>query len=187
MIEWHQFDPLEFDKKDDSMKKDVSVLLVCLLLSALCVGCGNQKAEPTQTTTTTAIGNPWSDWDSLEDAESAVGFSFGLPDVIADRYHAVSFRTLNGELIQVVYSDEDSEICVRKQAGNVQDISGDYNEYETCTEEDHTGGTITTYRNSDNNAVKQIISYNGYSWSLVAPNGFWGDSNQDFVNMIWED
>ena len=168
------------------MKKDVSVLLLCLMLSALCVGCGNQKTEPAQPTTTTTIGNPWSDWDALEDAESAVGFSFGLPDVIADRYHAVSFRTLNGELIQVVYSDEDSEVCVRKQAGNVQDISGDYNEYEICAETSRSGGTVTRYQNFDTPAVKQLISYDGYSWSLVAANGYWEDSNEAFLRAIFE-
>ena len=84
--------------------------LYCLLgISAIYAGCGKQVPE--QTSQTTAIGNPWTDWDSLEEAESAVGFSFGLPEVIADSYQAVSIRTLNNELIEVTYRDESFEVC----------------------------------------------------------------------------
>ena len=168
------------------MKKAVSSILLCLMLSAICAGCGNQKAEQAQASQTTMIGNPWSDWDSIEKAESAIGFSFGLPEVIADRYHAVSIRTLNHELIEVVYLDEGFEVCVRKQAGEGQDISGDYNHYETCTETNLNGGTMTSYHNSTNQAVKQLISYNGYSWSLVAPNGYRDGSDSAFLSQIWE-
>ena len=168
------------------MKKSTSILLLCCAICAVCFGCGNQTAAQPQKSQTTAIANPWSDWDSIDAAETATGFSFGLPEVIADSYHADSIRTLNNELIQVVYRDEDFEVCVRKQPGEGQDISGDYNSYETCTETSLNGAAITNYHNSDNNAVKQLISYNGFSWSLVAPNGFWGDSNQDFANHILE-
>ena len=168
------------------MQKNASIILLCCIISAIFAGCWNQTVAQEQISQTTAIGNPWSDWDSIEEAESVIGFSFGLPEVIADSYNAVSIRTLNNELIEVVYRDEGFEVCVRKQKGEGQDISGDYNEYDTCTESNHNGGTITNYHNSNNNAVKQLISYKGYSWSLVAPNGCWGDSNWDFVNRIWE-
>ena len=167
------------------MKKFASMILLCFILFAVFAGCGNQAAEQEKKSQTTAIANPWSDWESIEEAEAAIGFTFGLPEVIADSYHAVSIRTLNNELIEVVYRDESFEVCVRKQKGEGQDISGDYNQYETCTQKDHNGGSITNYHNSDNNAVKQLISYKGYSWSLVAPNGCWGDSNWDFVSKIW--
>ena len=165
------------------MKKAVSMILMCLLIITVCVGCGNQMAEKKQTTT---IANPWSDWDSIEEAESKVGFSFGLPERIADSYDAVNIRTMNTELIEVVYLYEDFEVCVRKQKGEGQDISGDYNKYDTFTETSQNGGTVINYHNATNNAVKQIVSYKGYSWSLAAPNGYWGDSNADFLRIIWE-
>jgi hypothetical protein len=104
------------------MKKIISIILFCLIISTIYVGCGKQMEENEKTSQTAAIGNPWSDWDSIEEAESVIGFLFGLPEVIAESY----------------------------------------------------------------NAVKQIISYNGYSWSLVAPNGCRGDYNRDFGSKIWE-
>ena len=167
------------------MKKVSSMILLCFILFGIFAGCGNQAKEQEKKSQTTAIANPWSDWDSMEEAEEAIGFVFGLPEVIADSYHAVSIRTLNNELIEVVYRDASFEVCVRKQKGEGQDISGDYNQYDTRTEKDHNGGTIINCHNSNNNAVKQLISYKGYSWSLVAPNGCWGDSNQDFLSKIW--
>ena len=131
-----------------------------------------------------AIGNPWSDWDSIEEAEAAVGFSFALPEVIADTYVAEVFRTMNDELIEVVYRDEGFEVCVRKRKGEGQDISGDYNVYEICEETDYYGAVIMNYLNSVDPAAKQIISYHGYSWSLVAPNGYGVNLEREVLNWI---
>ena len=167
------------------MKKIMMGFVLSFMIFAIFAGCGKQTIA--QTSQPLTIANPWSDWDSMNEAEAAVGFSFGLPEVIADSYEAVTFRTMNKELIEVIYRDENFEVCVRKQAGEGQDISGDYNEYEICSETNRNGGTITTYGNSNNDAMRQVISYNGYSWSLVAPNGYWGDSNQDFVRKILEE
>lgn len=166
------------------MKKITSFLLSCVMVSAVFTGFGNQTAAPEETSQKTAIGNPWSSWTSIEEAENHIGFQFGLPEVIAESYHASAIRTLNKDLIEVIYRDESFEVCVRKQKEEGQDISGDYNKYEISTEINQNGGTIISCHNSKNAAVKQLISYKGYSWSLVAPNGYWGDSNQDFLNII---
>lgn len=166
------------------MKKGIAIVILFLMLPTLFLGCRKETTESEQKSQITAIGNPWSDWDSMEKAESAVGFSFGLPEVIADSYTLLRIRTMNKELLEVVYCYEDSEVCVRKQKGEGQDISGDYNQYDTCTETNQNGGTVVTYHNKDNNAIKQLIHYQGYSWSIVTADGFWGDSNHDFVRLI---
>ena len=169
------------------MKKTISIVILFCLVSAVFAGCGSQKAEQEQISQNTMIANPWSSWDSIAEAESVTGFSFGLPEVIVDKYTVFSVRTMNNELIEVKYSYEDFEICIRKQKGEGQDISGDYNSYETCTEtSDKSGAMIISHQNSSSSAMKQLISYHGYSWSLVASNGFWEDSNGDFLNKILE-
>ena len=167
------------------MKKLITVLL-CLVLPVLLAACGAAEEEEAEAAPVTQMGNPWSTWESIAEAEEAVGFSFGLPEVLADTYAAAEIQTMNGELIEVVYRDEAFEVCVRKQAGEGQDISGDYNRYDTCTEEKIGGGTVVYYSNSGNDAVRQQVSYQGYSWSLVAPNGYWGDSGAAFLNAILE-
>ena len=156
-------------------------IFLLMLIALLICGCGKQEIQ----SQTTFIGNPWSDWASMAEAEAAVGFPFGLPEVLGESFTATAYRTMNGELMEVIYRDGDSEIRVRKQVGEGQDISGDYNQYDTCTEETVPGGTLTHYHNSDSNALKQIISCNGYSWSVTASDGFPGDSNRDFLNVIF--
>ena len=168
------------------MKKVIVIILLCLITFSFLIGCENPKVVHKTKSQTTSIGNPWSDWETVDEAEAATGFSFGLPEVVADSYQSVAFRTLNRELIEVIYHDEDLEVRVRKQKGEGQDISGDYNQYDTCTEETFDGGTSSYYCNSGNNAVKQLISYKGYSWSLVAPNGYGDDSNWDFASEVLE-
>ena len=157
-----------------------------LALFACLAGCANQRPEPETTAQRAAIGNPWSQWASLEEAEAAVGFSFGLPEVISGHYTAEAYRTLNNELLEVIYRDGDFEVRVRKQKGEGQDISGDYNQYDTCTEYPFGSGTLTNYHNTGSPALKQVISCDGYCWSLTAPDGYWGDSNADFLNRILE-
>ena len=167
------------------MKKFIAILF-CLVFPVLFAGCGTTKAEEETVSQTAQIGNPWSTWTSAAEAEQAVGFSFGLPDVIADTYAAEAYRTMNNELLEAIYRDGDSEIRVRKQAGEGQDISGDYNTYEFCDEQNTNGGTVTSWHNSGDNAVKQIVSYQGYSWSFVASDGWWGEENQNFLNCVWD-
>lgn len=177
---------LKLEKGCDCVKKRRTRILLLLALFVCLAGCANQSPEPETTAQTVAIGNPWTQWASMEEAEAAVGFSFGLPEVIADHYTAEACRTLNDQLLEVIYRDGDFEVRVRKQKGENQDISGDYNQYDTCTEYPFGSGTLTNYHNSGSDAVKQVISCNGYSWSLTAPNGYWGDSNADFLNRILE-
>ena len=170
------------------MKKAISVILFCLMVCAFCVGCGKQTEPETpmqgQGMGMAAIANPWSQWSTIAEAEAAVGFSFGLPEVIANSYKAASISTMNKEMIQVIYRSDSAEVCIRKQSGEGQDISGDYNQYETCTEIICNGITVTNYQNSQNPARKQLLSCNGYSWSLVADKGYLGDADQAFLNSI---
>ena len=168
------------------MNRMIAIILVCFTVMFLSVGCERAKAAQDEESQMVQLGNPWSEWNSIAETESATDFTFELPDMIADYYTAAEFRTMNNELIEIVYKDQDGnfEVCVRKQKGEGQDISGDYNEYDTCNEENFQGGTITVYNNTNNNSVKIIISYQGYSWALMAPNGFQGDFNQEFLNHI---
>lgn len=135
------------------------------------------------------VSNPWSDWNSVTEAENAAGFSFGLPETIEGSYVAESYRTMSGEtpIIEVTYADEDWTVVVRKAPGEGQDISGIYDHNDIQTGERH-GEQITYYRQHDSksSSLKIVISDDGYSWSVYAPNGFWGGSCDGFLISIFE-
>lgn len=139
---------------------------------------------------TEGITYPWKYWDSLSDAEEAVGFAFGLPEVVADSYSAEGFCTMNGDagnVIEVFYRDDDYEVWVRKAKATegLVDISEDDSEYGASSEVYEEGGaTIVYYHKNQGDGLKALISYKGYNWSLIAPNGFWGDSCADFITGI---
>lgn len=158
--------------------KKFTAFVICFVLILSFPGCGS---EPEQ------IANPWKDWNSLKDAEEEIGFAFGLPETIADSYVAGSFRTMSGEtpLIEVTYSDPEYTVVIRKAIGEDTDISGVYDHNLSDTEEWRNGEEISYYRTREG-SLKIIFNHDGYSWSVYAPNGFWGDSCNDFLIAIFE-
>ena len=89
------------------MKKIVFSIIAVLLLTIL-VACG--KDDPSQ------VANPWQDHETLGEACAAVNFNMTYPEHI-DGYGDPIFRTLNQEIIEIIYPAADDEICIRKYAG----------------------------------------------------------------------
>lgn len=158
------------------MKKLVFLALILVLLT----GCG---ASSEDTAPLAQLANPWAEHESLSAAEEAVGFSLSIPETVEGSYQAESFRVMNGLLLEVTYRDRDFEVTVRKMSGEGQDISGDYRDYETLSVTELDDRTITNKLLED--SWLTLISYDGYSYSLYAPNGYWGDSHGGFLNHIF--
>lgn len=137
-------------------------LAVLLLLAA--AACG-QKAEPTQ------LVNPWLDHETLAEACHAVGFELTVPEHI-EGYDAPIYRTMNNELIEVIFPTENNEICIRKAVGGESgsDISGDYNDYteHTALHNDKISGILDGV---DGMGYRANWQSGKYSYSLTAANG----------------
>ena len=166
------------------MKRIMLILMLCLLLA----GCGSVAQIP-ETTEETApmlqMGNPWKDYASLKEAEAACGLDFPLEDVVADSYKAESYRVMNGELLEVTYRDYSFEVTVRMKAGEDDDISGVYEEFENITTFETDTHTIINKKIKDG-GILQLISKDGCSYSFYAPSHYWGDSNADFLVFLNE-
>ena len=164
------------------MKRIVFFLLVCLLIT----GC-SAAPQPTEATTEPAgglqIGNPWKDYSSLEEAETACGLRFPLGDTVAGSYVAESFRVLNGELLEVTYRNGISEVTVRMQSGEGRDIAGVYMEFEEVSTFETETYTLTN-KHIAGGGILQLAFSGGYSYSFYAPNGYAGDSNADFLAFL---
>ena len=164
--------------------KTILILLLCLMLT----GCGTE-ASSAETTVPEAevsvqIANPWVDYSSLAEAEAACGLDFPMPEIIADSYAAESFRVMNGQLLEVKYRDGDFSVTVRMQAGEGQDLSGVYGEFENVQTVEVDGATITGM--TIEGGALQLISKDGFSYSLYAPNHYWGDSNVEFLQYLYD-
>ena len=164
------------------MKYRIIPLLLCILLA----GCSTKPAQFSAPNAENfmQIANPWKDYSSLSEAEAACNLTFPMPEVIADSYIAESFRVMNGELLEVRYRDGDFSVTVRIQAGEGQDISGVYSESEN-EQTYEIDGAVICEKNIDG-GILQLISKDGYSYSLYAPNHYWGDSNMEFLEYLYD-
>lgn len=75
------------------------------------------------------IANPWSDFDTLEEAEADADVELALPESYQHFDHRI-YRAMHGEMIEVIYQDADGQEGFRiRKSRNTGDVSGDYNSY----------------------------------------------------------
>lgn len=166
------------------MKKTVLLLFLC---AGMLAGCStsepaSETIPPTQPGSVLQIANPWKSYDTLEEAEAVAGFSFPIPRTVADTYQAVSFRVMNNQLLEVIYDNSEYRVTIRMQPGEEPDISGVYESF-AYTQTQETDGATVTYKNNARQAL-YLVNYAGNSFSVYAPDGFWGISFEDFFAYI---
>ena len=98
------------------------------------------------------LANPFTDTDTLEEAQEIAGFEMEVPAAVSP-YTAVSYRAIEGEMLEIIFSDRKGEegYRIRKAAGE-DDISGDYNEDAKEKTIRLSDGTKVTLRGDKENA-----------------------------------
>lgn len=109
------------------------------------------------------IANPWSDFNTLEEAEADADVELTLPESYQHFDHRI-YRAMHGEMIEVIYQDADGQegFRIRKSRGS-EDISGDYTSYaqeKTLT----SGGRSVTIRG--NGDTISVATWNNHSLNL---------------------
>ena len=181
-------------------------LLLCALFLVVGTGCssqnsGTQNGAAQKTTKSAQRANPVKTYDSLAKAEKAAGFKFTVPEGVnvngAD-YAQYYWSTINNDLIEVRYGGEGDEVCYMRtagvskgdKAGEVTDISGDYNVYDKVKEVDITledGREATVTLKGQKNKFYLAL------WQLkgAKDNGIWnyaigirGVPEQDLLELV---
>lgn len=132
------------------------------------------------------LANPWLDHDTLDQACAAAGFDLTVPDHI-DGYDAPIYRTLDKEIIEVIYTADNDEICIRKYAGG-EDRSSDFGGHESYPH----GGYATEVNNcyhemGTESDVINLVSWSedDYSFIFFSQNGFTdSDALFDIVHQV---
>ena len=140
-----------------------------------------EQAETTHTENV-QIPNPWTDYDSKDDAAQAAGFDLAVPDEISGCSEK-SYRVLNAEgdvMFEIIYASGEDETARIRKAPGANDVSGDYNEYAE-TETVDAGGVSVTMK-GENGLVKLAIWTNGdYSYVLSVESGL---SQNDMAALV---
>lgn len=111
----------------------------------------------------TQIPNPIVEYKTLEEVQKVVGFDFKVPEEVKG-FETKNISVISNELIQVIYSNDNNEVCVRKAKGS-DDISGDYNVYKNIKTEKINGCDVTL--RGENNKIGSAVWTKGeYTYSV---------------------
>lgn len=122
--------------------------------------------EPPQEQTT--VANGMEDVDSASALSEKVGFEVRDLTGLLFTPDRVTYTSLWGETAQITYEGENQTVTYRKAPGK-EDISGDYNVYDTVTET-VAGETSVTLKGDEDGYVLALWTADGYSYALSLEN-----------------
>lgn len=117
----------------------------------------------------------------IDSIRREVGYDFALPDYMPSGYEFDSASLLFGELVQIVYTDGENKImyCIEDCD---EDISGDYNIYETVETVDMGGIAVTVRENGGK--CYSAVWHDGKAHALWLDEGFDRDEIEKIVCSI---
>lgn len=159
---------------------------VCAVMAVSMTACGSQKQTPSTTETSSVsqmqTSNPFVSCESIADAEKTAGFSLSLPEHAPDWATETTIRATQSGMIEVVYLGNDNELRIRKGTGT-EDISGDYNTYET--EEELSVGDMQVQVKGNAGKVSLATWNNGtHSFSISSSNGMAQEELNTLISSI---
>ena len=131
--------------------------------------------------------DPWIKDISLSEAEESAGFKLELPEVVADSYVAAGYQAIADEVIEVTYVYEDYTVIIKRAVGENRNYIDHSVTYENVSAEQYEGDLAVydiTHFSNESAASHTLISGNGYTWTIYAPNGYWEDSEMEFIHEI---
>ena len=158
------------------MKKVLSLVLALALVLTL-AACGPVATLPADV----EIPNPWQDFDTMTDAEAAIGYGMTAPETLAGLAPS-SFRVLDSDgdkILEIQYGGDDDRDSLRKGTDS-EDISGDYTDYAKT--ETVTVGDITVTEKGDGvNVFSAVWTKGDYSYAFFSTVGM---SAEAFAELI---
>ena len=153
------------------MKKILSLVLALALVLTL-AACGPVATLPADV----EIPNPWQDFDTMTDAEAAIGYGMTAPETLAGLAPS-SFRVLDSDgdkILEIQYGGDDDRASLRKGTDS-EDISGDYTDYAKT--ETVTVGDITVTEKGDGvNVFSAVWTKGDYSYAFFSTVGVSADT-----------
>lgn len=126
---------------------------------------------------------PYEEFNNIEQAEKAAGFDIEIPDSYSD-FSDRSISVMFGTMIEVQYRDAYGNPGLRiRKAGGTDDISGDYNIYDT-TAEIAVGDRPVTIKGNKDKYFLAVWSFEGYSYAVSAEQGASEDELLEIIKKI---
>ena len=127
-------------------------------------------------------GNPYAEYDTLEEAENTIGFEISVPDSYGG-YTEPYYAVIEGKILEVQYYNGDDRGMIISKSRRSEDISGDFNEYNTVTETEVNGNTVTIKGNGDEFSLALWVS-GDYSYSVSVSSGISESALKEIIEKI---
>ncbi len=129
----------------------------------------------------TQIPNPFTEYETIDEALKAVNFNALYPANAPEGYEVSDIFVMSGEMLQIVYKNADNEIIYRTQKGT-GDISGDYNTFKS-TQVLKVGDITASVRTSDN-GMSVIWTSNGLTYSVYSDKALTNESISSIISSV---
>ena len=157
--------------------KKLTTLALCLVLALSLAACGSPKESETQPTEAPVqIANPYVTCEDAASMQELAGLEVSLPESLPCWVNETIYRTIPGELVEVIYAGDTNEIRVRIANGS-RDISGVYGSQHSqetdiamgsytvhCTGDAAEDGSLTLF-------VCTWTTQDGRTYSVTSPEG----------------
>ena len=127
-------------------------------------------------------GNPYAEYDTLEEAENTIGFVISVPDSYGE-YTEPYYAVIEGKILEVQYYNGDDRGMIISKSRGSEDISGDFNEYNTVTETEVNGNTVTIKGSGDEFSLALWVS-GDYSYSVSVSSGISENALKEIIEKI---
>lgn len=129
----------------------------------------------------TQIPNPFTEYETIDEALKAVNFNALYPTNAPEGYEVSDIFVMSGEMLQIVYKNADNEIIYRTQKGT-GDISGDCNTFKS-TQALKVGDITASVRASDN-GMSVIWTSNGLTYSVYSDKALTNESISSIISSV---
>lgn len=129
----------------------------------------------------TQISNPFTEYETIDEALKAVNFNALYPANAPEGYEVSDIFVMSGEMLQIVYKNADNEIMDRTQKGT-EDISGDCNTFKS-TQALKVGDITASVRTSDN-GMSVIWTSNGLTYSVYSDKALTNESISSIISSV---
>lgn len=146
-------------------KKFIMLTICTAMLSAGTAFANEAPVTEAETATEIFCGmpNPFTDHDSLSQAEKAAGYKIKLPKSIAGSDRRV-YRT-GADILEVIYYKGDTEVARVRKGRGCHDISGDYNSYAQVERQTTANGFVELKGNNGKYTLANRVA-NSYSYAV---------------------
>ena len=130
------------------------------------------------------IPNPWQECASLEEAGRLAGFSFTAPETV-EGFSEKYIAAIENDIAEVIFSngDDDSSALYFRKGVGTEDISGDYNSYDTV-EEQVIGDRTVTCKGSGGLVYTAIWNDGTYAYAVMSDTGMNAETLTAWVQSL---